>query len=218
MKTLKFSLFAAAVFFITHATAQEAPVAKPMGLTFTEDTHNFGDIDKDKPVSHEFTFKNTSAETILITGVKPSCGCTATNYTKTPVKPGETGSVTATYNAHNPGPFTKTLTVSTNDTEQTKVLYIKGKVIAPDTPAVAAAPAAAATPKATRAKATPAATVAKTHTVAQGESLSILAGKYYGDVKKYDIIYQANKDIISDAKVIEPGQVLKIPAVPAKAK
>jgi LysM repeat protein len=215
MKTLKFSLFAAAVFFIANAKAQEAAPQKPMGLTFTEDTYNFGDIEKDKPASHEFTFKNTSDQTILITGVKPSCGCTATNYTKTPVKPGETGSVTATYNAHNPGPFTKTLTVSTNDTDQTKTLYIKGKVLAPETTA-APAPVAAPAKAVATTKPAPAAGV-KTHTVTQGESLSILAGKYYGDIYKYDVIYQANKDIISDAKLIEPGQVLKIPAAP-KAK
>ncbi|KOS06470.1 hypothetical protein AM493_10800 [Flavobacterium akiainvivens] len=142
MKTLKISLFAAALFFAVNTSAQErkavaapaaaattAAVQQPSGISFKEDTHNFGDITKDKPVSHEFTFKNTSDKTIVISGVKPSCGCTATNYTKTPIKPGESGSVTATYNAHNPGSFTKTLTVSTNDTEATKTLYIKGKVV-----------------------------------------------------------------------------------------
>jgi len=158
MKTLKISLFAAAAFFFASnvATAQEtrkidakpaaAPAVtavrpveqKPMGITFAEDTHTFGDIAQDKPVSHDFTFKNTSKETILITGVKPSCGCTATNYTKTPIKPGESGSVTATYNAHAAGPFTKTLTVTTNDTDATKTLYIKGKVIANEAPAAPA--------------------------------------------------------------------------------
>jgi hypothetical protein len=161
MKTLKISLFAAVLFMASFtATAQtkkaaaKQPVAttskpaavtvngvkeeKPSGLTFAEDTHSFGDIEKDKPVSHDFAFKNTSKETILITGVKPSCGCTATNYTKTPIKPGESGSVTATYNAHNPGPFTKTLTVTTNDTESSKTLYIKGKVVGEDAPAAPA--------------------------------------------------------------------------------
>lgn len=151
MKTLKLSLFAVAgaLFLSFSANAQQAvakkpvagtpaktavnPNAKPTGLTFKEDTFNFGDIEKSKPVSHEFAFTNTSKQTILITNVKASCGCTATNYTKTPIKPGESGSVTATYNAANPGSFTKTVTVTANDTEINKVLTIKGKVIAPDT-------------------------------------------------------------------------------------
>lgn len=111
--------------------------SKPSEITWTEDSYNFGDIEKGKPVSHEFTFKNTTKETILVTNVKASCGCTATNYTKTPIKPGETGSVTATYNAANPGAFTKTVTVTTNDSDVKKTLTIKGKVEAPQTAPVA---------------------------------------------------------------------------------
>jgi len=164
MKTLKLSLFAVAgaLFLSFSANAQQVapkkdikpsgtavtaapkaattpnPDAKPTGLTFKEDTFSFGDIEKGKPVSHEFTFKNTSKQTILITNVKASCGCTATNYTKTPIKPGESGNVTATYNAANPGSFNKSITVTANDTELNKVLTIKGKVIAPETAPVPA--------------------------------------------------------------------------------
>ncbi len=115
------------------AAAVSTGNSKPSEITWTEDSYNFGDIAKGKPVSHEFTFKNTTKETILITNVKASCGCTATNYTKTPIKPGETGSVTATYNAANPGSFTKTVTVTTNDSDVKKTLTIKGKVLAPET-------------------------------------------------------------------------------------
>lgn len=160
MKTLKLTLVAAAALFIstsvnaqqkkaaaapaaaatTAQPAAKAAEAKPTGLTFKEEQYNFGDIEKGKPVTHEYTFKNTSKQTILITNVKASCGCTTPNWTKEPIKPGESGSVTATYNAANPGPFTKTITVTTNDTEQNKILTIKGKVIAPETTAPATAP------------------------------------------------------------------------------
>ncbi|WP_159799808.1 DUF1573 domain-containing protein [Flavobacterium sp. MK4S-17] len=148
MKSLKLSLFAVAgaLLLSFSASAQQATPKKsivkaetkeknmtPSGITWTEDTHNFGDIEKGKPVSHEFTFKNTTKQTVLITNVKASCGCTATNYTKTPIKPGEMGSVTATYNAAHAGSFTKQVTVTTNDSDVNKVLHIKGKVIAPDT-------------------------------------------------------------------------------------
>jgi len=158
MKTLKLSLFAVAgaMFFSFSANAQTsikkataAPQAAaataatknsaPSGITWKEDTHNFGDIEKGKPVSHEFSFKNTTKSTVLITNVKAACGCTATNYTKTPIKPGETGTITATYNAANPGNFTKTVTVTTSDSEVNKILTIKGKVIGEPTPAAAPA-------------------------------------------------------------------------------
>jgi hypothetical protein len=146
MKTLKLSFFALAgalLLTVTSASAQTkaAPVtatqtapakpAKPSLVAWTKDVHDFGDLKKGVPASFDFTFKNTTKETILITNVKASCGCTATNYTKTPIKPGEMASVTATYNAANPGPFSKAITVTTNDTETPKVLTIKGKVIEP---------------------------------------------------------------------------------------
>lgn len=151
MKSLKLSLFAVAgaLMLSFSASAQQAApkkaapgapavttAAKPSGVTWKEDVYDFGTIEKGKPVSHEFSFKNTTKQTILITNVKASCGCTATNYTKTPIKPGETGTVTATYNAASPGNFTKTVTVTTNDSEVNKVLTIKGKVDAgEETPA-----------------------------------------------------------------------------------
>jgi nucleoid-associated protein YgaU len=50
------------------------------------------------------------------------------------------------------------------------------------------------------------------HTVVSGDSLSKIAGKYYGDVKKYNAIFEANKPMLSDPDKIYPGQVLRIPA------
>lgn len=142
MKSLKLTFFAlaGALLLAAPAHAQKAPAsatitpaasAKASLIAWNADSYDFGDIKKGVPASHDFTFKNTTKQTILITGVKASCGCTATNYTKTPIKPGETGSVTATYNAANGGSFAKTVTVTTNDSEVPKVLNIKGKVLEP---------------------------------------------------------------------------------------
>lgn len=49
------------------------------------------------------------------------------------------------------------------------------------------------------------------HTVKTGESLSLIAKKYYGDPMKYTQIFEANKDILSDPNVIHPDQELTIP-------
>lgn len=124
------------------AAATDAPKnMTPSAITWKEDTHSFGDIEKGKPVSHEFTFKNTTKQTVLLTNVKASCGCTATNYTKTPIKPGESGNVTATFNAASPGSFSKNITVTTSDSDVNKILTIKGKVLAPAGETAPAAPA-----------------------------------------------------------------------------
>lgn len=49
------------------------------------------------------------------------------------------------------------------------------------------------------------------HTVASGESLSLIAKKYFKDPMKYTAIFEANKDILKNPDVIHPGQELTIP-------
>lgn len=117
------------------ATVTPAPTPKQSVIKWDKEIHDFGDIEKGKPVTYEFSFVNTTKETILITSVRPACGCTAANYTKTPVKPGEKGMVAATFNAASPSTFQKSVTVMTNEggVESVKTLSFKGKVI--DTPA-----------------------------------------------------------------------------------
>jgi nucleoid-associated protein YgaU len=57
----------------------------------------------------------------------------------------------------------------------------------------------------------PSAPAARTYTVVAGDSLSRIAKREYGDAQKWQTIYQANRDKISDPDLIHPGQVLTIP-------
>ena len=49
------------------------------------------------------------------------------------------------------------------------------------------------------------------HDVVGGDTLSELAKKYYGDASKYNRIFEANRDQLSDPDKIRVGQRLKIP-------
>lgn len=49
------------------------------------------------------------------------------------------------------------------------------------------------------------------HTVKSGETLGKIAKQYYGNASKYNIIFEANKNILKSADVIHPGQELVIP-------
>ncbi len=51
------------------------------------------------------------------------------------------------------------------------------------------------------------------HEVKSGESLSVIAKKYYGNAMKYNLIFEANKDILNNPDVIHPGQNLVIPNI-----
>jgi hypothetical protein len=97
--------------------------------TWDKITHDFGDIPKDVPVTVSFKITNTGNAPLIISDVKPSCGCTTPSYTKDPILPGKSGVVKAQYNAAAPGPFNKTITVITNSSEPNKVLTIKGQVV-----------------------------------------------------------------------------------------
>lgn len=112
-------------FVCTAALAQQNSKAE---FKFDKETHDFGKIAQGTPVTHVFNFENTGTEPIIISEVKPSCGCSVAEYTKTPVKPGEKGTISVTFNAATKQPFTKNFTVRSNTKTPVKTLYIKGEV------------------------------------------------------------------------------------------
>lgn len=103
---------------------------KPGEFKFDVETFDFGKIAMDKPASHTFTFTNVGGSPIIITKVESTCGCTVPEYTQTPVKPGEKGTVKVTYSpAGSPMPFSKSVTLTSNARTTTKVLIVKGETV-----------------------------------------------------------------------------------------
>jgi hypothetical protein len=112
----------------TQPTTPQTPVAKSV-VKFDEVVYNFGEVAYNSNVSHTFKFTNVSGTPVAIKDVGTSCGCTTPGYSKEPVAPGKTGSVTAKYDSSRIGGFNKTLTVFIND-EQIK-LTITGTIKEP---------------------------------------------------------------------------------------
>ena len=54
---------------------------------------------------------------------------------------------------------------------------------------------------------------AEFYTIVKGDSLWKIAKKYYGDGNKYPTLFEANREVIKDADLIYPGQVIRIPAL-----
>jgi len=108
---------------VTHVKFLEA------AFNWTATTFDFGQIKKDVAVMHQFSFKNNGNTPLVISSVQASCGCTVTDYSKTPIEPGAQGFVKATYNAANVGVFSKTVTVNANTEEGAVQLTIKGVVV-----------------------------------------------------------------------------------------
>ena len=101
-------------------------------LSWLETEHDFGVIrESDGKVTCRMRLVNTGDSALVITQVRTSCGCTASDFPRQPVAPGDTAAVTVTYNPDNrPGAFEKNLFVYTNGLPQRSQLTIKGQVIA----------------------------------------------------------------------------------------
>lgn len=91
--------------------------------------HDFGKIKQAEPVQATFYFTNNGEQPLIISSVKTSCGCTASDFSKEAIMPGKKGFVKATYNATSTGAFSKTVTVFANTEESMVVLTVKGEVI-----------------------------------------------------------------------------------------
>ena len=99
-------------------------------VEFDRTVHDFGDIlTTDGPQSCSFSVKNISDEPLAIFEVVTSCGCTEAQWTKEPLQPGKSGTISATYNNEDgPYPFDKTLTVYISGLSKPVLLRLRGVV------------------------------------------------------------------------------------------
>ena len=67
-------------------------------LEVDKTVHNFGDIiHKSGPVSCSFTVTNTGNQPAVIYNVVSTCGCTNVEWTREPIRPGQSGKISVTY-------------------------------------------------------------------------------------------------------------------------
>jgi hypothetical protein len=134
-----FAMIGAAFISIT-AFAQEkadeknaAPNPNAPKIEFKEESYDFKEVPEGPQVTHEFKFTNTGKEPLILSNVRASCGCTTPSWPKEPILPGKEGTIVVTYNTQGrPGPFTKSITITSNSDTPNKVIIIKGEVIKED--------------------------------------------------------------------------------------
>lgn len=103
------------------------PGQNPEIVKFNKIVHDFGNIVQGTPASYTFTFRNVGDRAITLNNVQASCGCTTPNWKGGEYQAGDSGVITATYNAAGSGSFEKNVTVVTS--EGTTMLTIKGVVL-----------------------------------------------------------------------------------------
>ncbi|ANQ50487.1 DUF1573 domain-containing protein [Flammeovirga sp. MY04] len=109
-----------------------APKAK---FDFEETEFDFGDINEGDVVTHVFKYKNVGEVPLQITNVQVSCGCTAPNWDKTPLAPGESSELQVTFNSRGKrGKQIKKITILANVEDGMDAVVIKTKVAPKDQP------------------------------------------------------------------------------------
>ncbi|GAB3840090.1 DUF1573 domain-containing protein [Hymenobacter jeollabukensis] len=107
-------------------------------FSFAESKFDFGKIKQGDIVEHVFKFKNTGTAPLIISNIGVSCGCTTPDWSKEPIAPGKSGTITAKFNsAGKMGMQNKVLTIESNATGGNAMVSLVGEVLDP-----AAAPAA----------------------------------------------------------------------------
>lgn len=104
-------------------------LASAQTISFDQTTLDYGTVAMNADGNRVFNVKNTGTQPLVISSVKPSCGCTSPDWSKDPIMPGQTGQIKVHYNTGNTGEFMKLIEVFSNDPENGRsVIYIKGNV------------------------------------------------------------------------------------------
>lgn len=98
MKSLITMIFGVFVVFCAFAQ-EEQLVADGSAITFEETSFDFGDIHQGDQVEHVFNFENSGNQPLIITNVQTTCGCTATDWPREPILPGDTQSLKVKFNS-----------------------------------------------------------------------------------------------------------------------
>lgn len=102
-------------------------------MAFEKMEHNFGTVIEGEKVTYAFRFTNKGNTDLKLTSVGTSCGCTASEYSIEPIKPGETGKIQITFDsAHRLGMQHKKITIRANTNPEFTVLNIYAKVVEKD--------------------------------------------------------------------------------------
>lgn len=90
--------------------------------------HNFGSVSANREVLHVFRYRNQTPDSIFLDNVRTSCGCTATEWDRKPLPPGQTDSLTVVFSESKRGPFKKSITVFFHQQRKPERLIIQGIV------------------------------------------------------------------------------------------
>lgn len=116
------------------ASAQGNSNSKEPKIEFAVTDHDFGKMIQGEQVSFSYKFTNTGNAPLIISAVEKTCGCTDTRFPKDPIKPGESGAISITYDSKGHKGFqNKRIIVKANTNPSETILKFKARVETVDT-------------------------------------------------------------------------------------
>lgn len=118
---------------MTGTVAQAVPTTK---IKFAETKHDFGKIKQGDVVKHTFKFTNAGENPLILKEVRPSCGCTALEWPREAIAPGESAEIEAQFNSRGKmGKQNKYFTIRYNGAPEIERVAFTGEVIPAPKPA-----------------------------------------------------------------------------------
>lgn len=102
--------------------------AQNKDIAFNTVKHSFGKIKQNVPATYTFTYTNNSSKPVVIEMATAECGCTKPVYKQEALAKGKTATIKVSYDAANPGVFTKKVTVKFVNIQEPYILTIEGDV------------------------------------------------------------------------------------------
>lgn len=128
-------------FLGSHAQTPATPIGEGPIITFATLEHDYGTIEQGGNGNYEFVYTNTGDRPLIISECQKSCGCTTPKCSLEPLAPGKSATVGVRYDTQRIGPFTKSVTITSNAANTSSViLRIKGEVQLRDAGLVRPAP------------------------------------------------------------------------------
>lgn len=118
------------IFFYSFLNAQEKKTGS--FLKIKNPKYNFGFVQQGSVVKIEYEFINSGTDTLHISDITVTCGCTVADFPHHPIKPGDSGIILITFNTKEKfDRQDRTVEVISNASNSPTTLRFKGVILPP---------------------------------------------------------------------------------------
>ncbi len=101
-------------------------------IKFLESKYDFGEVTQGDKVQHDFLYTNIGSDPLVISDVRTTCGCTAPNWSREALAPGDTTQLKVVFNSVGKrGMQAKVITVYSNAINNPERVTLTGNVLMP---------------------------------------------------------------------------------------